>query len=354
MKNFLPSFVKSGLGVILSAIFGLLLLRLISQDLGVEGIAIFGIYRQFIQFCTVFLSWGNGFAIIESYSKSSNKSEFTTIIFKYTLAVTLGLGLFILLIHQPITGLLFADASKSYLILLSPLIFLGLANYSFFRFILTAEKNLLLSSLLQALPFILMLISFNLSANFSLIFLFSYLLSALIAFVAWRFKSEAQLDFKYEFKRLTEFEKTSIATMITGAVGFFSPLIVKAISVHYLGLSQTGVIEAEFSLISYFTLAIISGLGTFYLGQVSEAPKDINLREKTFLFLIPITAIALTVLVFFQDFFLGILFGKEILQYQPSLSLFAIGELLRCANWFFIFSMIGLSYRRTYIKLDVI
>ena len=354
MLNLYKNFIKSGVGVILTAVFGLLLLRFISHEMGVIGIAKFGIYRQFIQFCTVFISWGNGFSIIESFSKAKDKQHFTSNTFKYFQFVTFALSIPLILFAKPISSLLFNESESSDLILYSPLVFLTLSNYSFFRFIITAKRHLLSAGLLQALPFAFMLFFFFIFKDYSRLFITSYLLSAIVGYFAWRRLSSEDLRIFSTFERLTEFEKTSLATIITGSVGFLSPLIVKSLSAHYLGLELTGVLEAEFSLISYLTLAMISGLGTFYLGQVSERPTDIHFREKTYLFLVPMTALALTTLIIFQSFFVGLLFGTEILQYRPNLSIFAIGELFRCANWFFIFSMIGLSHRRKYIKLDVI
>ena len=353
-KDLIQNFLKSGLGVILSAVFGLLLLRLIAIDLGVEGIAKFGIYRQFIQFCTVFLSWGNGFSIIESYAKAKTKDAFTSVAFKYFQVVTILLSIIIAVLAKPIAIGLFDDENATDLILISPLIFIGLSNFSFFRFLLAARKNILSSGLLQALPFLLMIGFFFISKELSHFFIFSYAVSALASFMVWKLEATEKLSFDFSLTRMTDFEKTSIATIITGAVGFFCPLIVKSISVHHLGLDTSGVIEAEFSIVSYFTLAIISGLGTFYLGHVSEKPQDINFREKIFLFLIPLTSIGLIILVLFQKLFLTILFGEELLRLSPDLAVFSMGEMLRCINWFFIFTMIGLSYRKTYITFDIL
>lgn len=354
MKNYLNSFAKSGLGVILSALFGLLLLRFISRDLGVAGIAKFGIYRQFIQLCTVFLSWGNGFSIIESYSKAIDKDHFTTNSFKYFQITAFVLSLVIVIFSKPISYALFNDTESSQLILFSPLVFLGLTNYSFFRFVLSAKKYLLSSGLLQALPFVVMIAVFSFSKSLNIIFMFAYLVSAFIAFIVWRSFSIEKIILFSNIQRLYEFEKTSFATIITGAVGFFCPLIVKSMSMHFLGLENTGVLEAEFSLVSYFTLAIISGLGTFYLGVVSEKPKDLLFREKIFGMLVPTTALGLSVVIYFQEIFLSVLFGKEILRLTPDLAIFGLAEMLRCINWFFIFSMIGLSFRKSYIILDTI
>ncbi|MBY0518504.1 MAG: hypothetical protein K2P81_16450 [Bacteriovoracaceae bacterium] len=352
MKDFLNSFARSGAGVALSALFGLILLRLVSDQLGVEGIAEFGIYRQFIQFCTVFLSWGNGFAVIETYSKAKDKQFFTTQVFKYFQIAAILLSIVILVFSKPITLALFGSMKLFDLILFSPLVFLTLTNYSFFRFILAAKKHLLTSGLLQALPFAVMIVTFLFVPQMGVMFLVSYSASALISFFVWKHYSREELRLTEKFQRLTDFEKTSLATILTGAIGFLCPLIVKSLSVHFLGLQETGVIEAEFSLVSYLTLAIISGLGTYYLASVSEKPNDVQFRERIFLFLVPLTALALILLNSLDFIFLKLLFGEKIAQYQASLSIFSVAEMLRCINWFFIFTMIGLSYRKEYILFD--
>lgn len=354
MKNYLLKFIKSGIGVGLSAVFGLLLLRSISKEQGPAGLATFGIYRQFLQFCAVFLTWGNGFSIIESFSKAKDKEHFTSNTFKYVLGITFLLGLTILSLSYPITLGLFDTSENWDLIALAPLIFIGMAYHGFFRFILTAKQHLITSSILQASPFVFMFFYYFLTKNLFNFFFLAYLSSALLAFIFWKITSPQKFLIIKEGSRIRDFEKTSIATIITGAVGFLSPLIVKSISVRYLGLAMTGIIEAEYSLVSYLTLAIIAGLGTFYLGMVSTNPHDQVFRERIFIFLIPFTTAILSILVCFDQFFISLLFGQVFLRFSPSLDIFALGEMLRCINWFLIFSMIGLGYRKSYIVSDLI
>ncbi len=354
MKNYLLKFIKSGIGVGLSAVFGLLLLRSISKEQGPAGLATFGIYRQFLQFCAVFLTWGNGFSIIESFSKAKDKEHFTSNTFKYVLGITFLLGLTILSLSYPITLGLFDSSENWDLIALAPLIFAGLAFHGFFRFVLTGKQHLVLASILQASPFVFMYLFYYFTKNLFSFFFLAYSASALLAFIFWIMHSEERMLIRQRPSRLLDFEKTSVATIITGAFGFLSLLIVKSISVHALGMTTTGVIEAEFSLVSYLTLALISGLGTFYLGRISENPQDQAFRERIFSLLIPLTAIVLSVIIYYDQFFLGLLFGKKMLTYGPSLSIFGMGEMLRCINWFFTFSMIGLSFRKTYLTFDTI
>ncbi len=354
MKNYLLKFIKSGIGVGLSAIFGLLLLRSISKEQGPEGLATFGVFRQFLQSCAVFFTCGNGMSIIESYSKAKDKEHFISNAFKYFLLITLVVGLVTILLSYPIAVGLFDNDKNWSLIALAPLIFIGMSFQAFFRLLVTAKQHLITSSLLQAAPFTLMFVFYAFSKNIFIYFILAYWVSSLFAFILWRLTSEEKIQLNQKFSRILSFEKTSLATIITGAISFVSLLIVKSVSVHALGLSTTGVIEAESSLTGYVTLALISGLGTFYLAKVSENPHDQVFREKIFKFLIPVTTLVLSVLIYFDQFFIGLLFGKGLLFFSPSLSVFGMGELLRCMNTFFIFSMIGMGQRKSYITFELI
>ena len=354
MKNYLIKFIKSGIGVGLSAIFGLLLLRSISKEQGPEGLATFGIYRQFLQFCAVFLTWGNGFSIIESFSKAKDKEHFTSNTFKYFLGITFLLGFTILLFSYPITLGLFDDNMHWDLIALAPLVFIGMSFHGFFRFIITGKQHLIMASILQAAPFIFMFFFYFFTKNLFSFFLLAYLSSAIFAFIFWKTISKEKILLTKKPSRLLDFEKTSIATIFTGAFGFLSLLLVKSISVHALGMTTTGILEAEYSMVSYLTLALISGLGTFYLGRISENPNDKAFREKIFSFLIPLTSIVLAVFIYYDQFFLNLLFGRKIVELGANLSIFGLGEMLRCINWFFTFSMIGLGFRKTYLIFDTV
>lgn len=354
MKKYFTKFFHSGLGVVLSALFGIFLLRVITQSEGPEGLARFGIYRQFIQFCTVLLTWGNGFSIIESFSKSENKEYFLSNVYKYVLASTALMSIVVVVFSKQIAIGLYDDTTQYNLILVTPLIFIGIAHYSFFKFILSAKQHLLTSSFLQGLPFLLMFLFFYLNPTISTYFLLSYAACSVIGFFFFNYWSQEKISFSKKFQREIGFEKSSIVTVGTGTVGFLALLLVKSISVHYLGIKETGILEAEFSLMNYMTLAIIAGLSTFYLSAVSQDQNDINFREKIYIFLIPLTCICISVLIYYDHFFLGLLFGKDLLTYSPSLSIFGLAEMFRCINWFFIFTMIALSHRKKYILYDFI
>jgi PST family polysaccharide transporter len=345
------AFVKSGLGIGASAIFGVGLVKIIALHAGPEGVGTFGLYRQFFQILTVFFTLGNGYSIIKGASEAKDKKQFLRSTSTYVLLVSLILGINVLLLSKQISLTIFSNSEYLSLIRLTPIFILFMAYHGLVKSAYSGEGKIGLSGIITAIPFLTMFITAFFSTDLMTLYLSSSLASFLVALIL--FKRISYLKPFLRLKRNIHFEKTSFSTVLTGAVGFLSFLLIKAICTHRLGINQTGFLEASWSLVSYVTLIFLTSLSVYYLPKIS-IPHGKEFRHHFFMMINTLALISLGILCLASDFFIPFLFTNEFTIMGQLLLFMAIGEYLKCINWFFIFSMIGLSYKKAYIVLDLI
>lgn len=344
-------FLKSGAGVAASAIFGVGLIKIIAVKSGPEGVGEFGLYRQFFQILTVLFTLGNGYSIIEGVSKATDKKKFLQLASDYVLIISLILSLLILSFSEQLSQAVFSSQKHVTLIRMTPLFILTMAYHNLMKSALSGEGKIGRSGIATSLPFLAMFLIAIISTELIDLYLYSSVGSLLLCL--WLYKKVTSLVPTKEFHRLKNFESTSLSTIITGVVGFLSFLVVKAIATHRLGINQTGLLEASWSLVSYTTLVFLTSLGVYYLPKISRE-HDSQFRNKYFIIINGLGVLSLTILYLLNEVFISLLFTKEFMLMNKLLLLMAFGEYLKCLNWFFIFSMIGLSYKKAYVILDVI
>ncbi|HXH29885.1 MAG TPA: hypothetical protein VNJ01_03665 [Bacteriovoracaceae bacterium] len=346
------SFLKSGIGVAISAIFGVCLIKLISYHEGPKGVGAFGLFRQFFQFLAVFYTLGSGYSIVEGLPKSKNKELFIKTASSYSLLVSVILSLLILIFQEQICLAIYSDLKNLHLIRSLPLFIVPLSILQLVKSSLSGEGFIGRSGVVTALPFVLMFAVAIYSRDLFDLYFYSSVLSFLLSLALFQ-KPLRSLVPKFPIERIKSLENTSISTMLTGASGFMSFLAVKAICTHKLGIWNTGLLEASWSLVAYTTLVFLTSLSVYYLPKVSADPTQVTFRNHYLTFINGIAAVSLILICLGENFFIKLLFTTEFLEMEKLLTWMALGEYLKCLNWFFIFSMIGLSYKKAYIILDL-
>lgn len=347
------SFLKSGFGVLGSAIFGVALVKLISLHDGPAGVGTFGLFRQFFQFLAVFFTLGSGFSVVEGYQKAPDKSVFIKTIFNYVFFTTLIISVVVLVAAPLIHKKIFAGKDGTLSILYAtPLFIIPLALHQLIKSILNGEGKIGRTGLLTSLPFMLMFLSAFISRDIFHLYLYSSVGS--LAVSLWMFRKELK-NFRpsFPFKRIVSFERTSWTAMITGAMGFFCFLAVKAICTQRIGIYNTGFLEASWSLVNYTTLVFLTSLSVYYLPKIS-GPHPENFKNHFFTLINLLGILSLVILHLADDFIIGLLFTDEFIGMEYLLFGMAIGEYLKCLNWFFIFTMLGTSHKKQYIVVDTI
>ncbi len=347
------AFAKSGAGIALSAVFGVGLVKLISYHEGPEGVGAFGLFRQFFQFLAIFFTLGSGYSIVEGYPKARDRVAFIRIAASYALAVSLSLSALVLLFSEEICVALYSDLENLNLIRSIPLFLVPLSVHQLIKSALSAQGYIGLSGIATALPFFTMFVIALFSRELFDLYFYSGLLSFLLGLVLYRSPVRNLLP-GFPLKRLESFERTTISAVVGGASGFLSFLAVKAVCTHRLGIWNTGLLEGAWSLVGYTTLIYLTSLSVYYLPKVSAEPEQKKFRDHYFTLINGLALASLGFICVFSSFFIHLLFTPEFGAMTKILVWMAIGEYLKCLNWVFIFSMIGLSYKKAYLALDLL
>lgn len=345
-------FSQSSIGIILSSIFGVGLIKIISIKSGPETLGYFGVFRQFFQLLTVIFTLGSGFAVIEGIPKAQDKKGFVQSVSGYTFCICLLLSILVFLFATPITLGLFGNLEQLNLIRLLPVMIFSIAYTLLIRSIYSAQGELVLSGIFWSLSYMFMFFVSFFSTELSDLYLYGSLASACVGIAL--FKDKSLLIPSIKFKRLISFEQTALATAITGITGFFSFMIVRAICVRELGPNAGGFLESSWSLINYTVLIFLTSVSAYYLPQVSERNDDQDFRKKFFNLLNILSIGSLLILCLGKGILIPLLFSEKFLPASDLLIVMSIGEYFKCLNYFFIFSLIGLAKKRSYIILDSI
>lgn len=343
---------QSAIGVILSSIFGIGLVKIIALKGGPETLGYFGIFRQFFQLLTVIFTLGNGYAVIEGIPKSLDVKEFTRTISSYTFWICVALSITVLLFSAQITNVLFDSYENMNLVRQLPFMIFSIAYTLLMRSIYAGQGKLINSGIFWSFSYFFMFLISIISTELNHLYLYGSAMSFIIAIIL--FKDRSLLIPRMRFKRLITFERTAISTAITGLIGFFSFLVVRAICLNRLGPQDGGFLEASWNLVNYTALIFLTSLSNYYLPQISARPNDIEFRKTFFLIISGVSCFALLVLCLAKSFIIPILFSEKFLPSSTLLTIMSIGEYLKCLNYFFIFSLIGISKKRSYLALDTI
>lgn len=339
--------LKLGFGVGGSAIFGLLLIKLIADHGGNELVGEFSLFRQAFQVILCFLSLGNGFAIINLVSTSKNKESDIPKIYFYQMITLLIVSLIALSFCFIDQEIIFKNA-RSWL----SLIFLSMAATLYFssRFILIGLDRVLFGAILQALPFLSMLITFYLLKRIEESFIIGYLISSIIG-VMILFRNVKWP--RFSILRDIDFEKSVTATIFTGSLGFFSILVFKGVVAKKLSLTGLGSLEVYLSLVSYLNLTFLTLYSTVYLQRVSGGINREN-AGKVLVFVTGASFLLFCGFYYFHQYLISLYVGKHFVIDQESVYFLISAEFFKSIAWFGIFTLIGTKRRRIYVIFDFV
>lgn len=354
MKTLALKFSISGLGVVLSAIAGLILSKIIAIKYGPSYLGEFAIFRQFFQVLVVFITFGNGFSLIQGLSNTDNKRRFLSSALKYYFGMYLVIIFFIYglsFISLPlINGQYFSSLSS----IILPVILFFTLLFSFQRFSIAGQGLTFKSSISQSFPYILMLIGISFIHLIDRLFLFAYLLSFIFIILIHTKSLCPSKDLIVVAERDKDFEKTSLSTFITGVSGLSTFLIIKIVIKKYFNTETVGIFEASWNLAIYASMVLLNGLSLFYLPRLSSNNNDLKLVEHTLIFIVT-SAVALCIFfAVFSEQIIPIFYSSQFIESIKLLKIISFGELLRALSWFFVFSFIALKQRKKYILIDLI
>ncbi len=339
------------LGVGLSAVFASLAVSFLAKS-HLDSLGAFGVYRQFLQFCSVFLHCGGGASLIEFFSISENDRRIG-VAFNYHILSWLILSFISIVFGGSLSELVFGDVnSLNYARL--PLLFFIITILGFVRGVLVAKRKVILGSVLQFLPylFILICLSLNLFEDdwISEVFLFSYSLSLLFALIiSWRCLKGEYLVFERDFN----FEKTSFS--VGGGLIFFlgSTLIVKSYVYRIISATESGVLESMLSLVVNMTLVASMMLSYFYLPVImrSRSILDVKRYLKYYLLFLWLLLFFLALISYpYLELFVGISFFKNIYVF----SVLCFAEVFRALSIFISLTLISFGFKVLYFITDII
>jgi len=288
--------------------------------------------------------------VIEGLKKFNDDRTFIKTVSAYTLIVCLILSFLVFPFSHTISLNLFGNLENVNLLRLLPVMILSIAYNLLIRSIYISTGYLAQAGIVMSLSYLFMFVVSLFSTELVDIYLYGSLACVFISVIT--FKDRKLLFPSFTFGRIKSFEKTAISTSITGVTGFLSFLIVRSICLKELGAENGGFLEASWSLVNYTTLIFLAGLGSYYLPQVSERPEDIEFRKKFFLIINAGALTSLLILCFGKSLIIPLLFSQEFLPTSSLLDLMSVGEYLRCINFFFVFSLIGMTQKKAYIVLD--
>lgn len=346
----LVKLAQSGFGIVLSSLFGIGLIKIISIKSGPQSLGYFGVFRQFFQLMTVVFTLGNGFAIIEGIPKSNDKNHFIKNVSGYTFWVCVILSLLVLAFSVPISEGIFGNNDHLNLIRLMPIMIFSIAYTLLMRSIYSAEGKLIPAGLFWSFSYLFMFIVGLFSTELTHLYFYGSIMSFIAALSL--FKEKALLIPTFKVERLRNFERTAISTAIAGITGFFSFLTVRAICVNELGADDGGYLETSWSLVNYIVLIFLTSLSAYYLPQISERPKDVEFRKKFFIIINFLSLSSLLFLCLGKEIIIPLLFSKKFLPASGLLIIMSVGEYFKCLNYFFNFSLIGTTNKRAYLILD--
>ena len=342
--------IQSGIGIVLSSIFGIGLVKVLATKGGPETLGYFGVFRQFFQLLTVIFTLGNGYAVIEGLPKTLDIKKFTQTVSSYTFWTCTVLSIIILFFSAPITHILFGSYENINLIRMIPFMIFTVAYTLLMRSIYAGQGKLIQSGIFWSFSYFFMFLVSLISTQLDNLYFYGSVISFFIAIIF--FKDRSLLTPKIKFERNIAFEKTAVSTAITGLTGFFSFLVVRAICINKLGPDAGGLLESSWNLINYCVLVFLTSLSSYYLPQISARPSDIEFRKKFFKIINGFSLTSLIFLCWMKPVIIPLLFSKEFLPAANLVVIMSIGEYLKCLNYFFIFSLIGISRKRPYLLID--
>lgn len=351
--------VISGLGMVASAILGMLLLKQIAILEGPKGVGEFGLYKQFFQFLSVIITFGSGLSLIELVAKNKDSSQAYSITFPYHLIISIALAILCFLFSNNLSQMIFNDNNHSLLMIITMPVLIMACFVYYFRLFFAGKKMIGLVSVFQILPVVGMLITFNITYKMGIAhnLYWLYIASYLITTIVVIYFVNSRLKIKYSnlsWKRNYHFEKTSFATLISEFSSFGTILAVKALVTHNLGISSTGHLESVWLLCWYVPLVFSSALSAYYVPKIS-VEKDINTTaQNLFITLILLVLIAFIILISFQEFVIKILYGQQFTEALSILPLMVLAEYLRIANIFFQYTLVVVSHKKFFILVEVI
>jgi len=352
--SYLKALFKSSIGIIGAAFFGLIAQKYISVQMGPIGLGEFGLLRQFLQVGIVILTLGGGSSIVAEWQKSRDKEDFERIISTY-IWTFIALCSFLSLFLSPyISRFLFNDDFHQSFFQWSFVIFIFISINTYFRFLMTAKGQIGISSLNQILPFVYMILALFITNNFFFVFTISYGFAALTSIILGRKKIRIQNFFKPKFIRLKSFEKLSITTLATGIIGFSTILIVRSFVSSNLGIYSAGLLESCWSLTNYIGLTYVSILAAYYLPKLAENSENDTLKKNTIILVSSCAMISSIGLLIWGDWALKIFFSNKFTGAFELLKLFTFGDYLKMTNSFFIYTLIALSFKKSYLIFDTI
>lgn len=364
IKKFLKSsqnkyIIISGLGMVLSALLGMILLKMIAVYEGPKGVGEFGLYKQFFQFLSVIITFGSGLSLIDIVAKLKNNSKAYAITFPYHLVITLVLASICFLFSNQLSHIIFNDTNHTLLMMITVPILMMTCFLYYFRLFFSGLKMIGLVSLFQVLPVIGMLatliICYQMEIQHKLfgLYIVSYFITSIV--VVYFVNKRLKINYlNLSWKRNHLFEKTSVATLISEFSSFGTILAVKSLVTHQLGISSTGYLESVWLLCWYVPLVFSSALSAYYVPRIS-VEKDINsVAQKLFGTLITLVLMAFIVLIFLQEFVIKLLYGQQFLEALSILPIMILAEYLRMANIFFQYTLVVISHKKFFILIEVI
>ena len=354
MKTIILKFLISGSGIILSAIFGLVLLKILSIKYGPELIGEFGIFRQFFQFLSVVITLGKGHALIHGLSASKNKDKYLKMTFKYYLLFLTLLSLILVILNKPINFLIFNQTNNNLMVSLPITLFFSSLFY-FNAHFLAAKKHIATSSLLQTLPFLFMIFSALATNQIDYIFLISYAAAWIISiFISNINVLKIIPSPKDLILRNKPFEKVFISTIFNSLISLLSILTFKILIQKYNGIANVGYFEAAWNIALYSNMIIYSGLNFYLLPKISNGSIDNKILKNIKLFILTYTLVASSTQLIAAKELINILYSDKFSKSVEILKVLVLSEMFRGFNFYFYFSFLGSSNKKTYLKVEII
>jgi O-antigen/teichoic acid export membrane protein len=364
------SFMLAGSSTIILILVGFASGKIVSNELGVTGMAVYGIFINLISIAFVFSNGGISNGIISQNTweleKGDKKRFYLYKIMTITFFFSIALSSIMFITSNVLASRFFHQP-----ILEAPLKFAAITLFFVGFNTSTMSYVNAISDLKKLTKLKILQNAFSLFSLLILVFFYRsqgvfYALSlGHVLFFSYVFISDASIRNSIlsvhhnwlDFALIKIFLTFSITTLSSALIGPFSQLLIRNIIVHDFGEFDGGLWQSVIRLSDGYMLLFTTAIFYMYLPGINKAKTNNALKKYILSVFIPLTSMALVsliVLFFFRYEIVNLLYNNKFAQAGEMLLFQLGGDFFKIISYSFIFVLIAKGNYKGYLIIEVI
>lgn len=367
-NTFLKVSSANGFVTILRSMILILTNKVIASTIGASGIAMIGQFQNFIAISTSISNGGFQQGLTKYIAENSNKkNELKTFIgtsFQITIILTSLIALIILLFSKPLTVLILNDLKYRLILVIFSfaLLFYNINNLVMaiingFQLYKTYFKwNMLTSIVSFILTCILVVFLGNLGALLALV-LTQFLVFFFTYFLIKKFYWVAYLSFNsFEKEKMYLLLKYTLITLTTSIIWPVVNLVIRSYIINNISFQEAGIWQAVRNINDYIIMMAVGSFSIYLLPRLASLEDNELIRKELldiYKLIIPLCLLGFTILYFFRDLIMLILYSKEFIYGTQYLLLQMIGSFFWICKLPIMNYILAKGLTKTFITIEL-